>query len=135
MLTPEELILRHANDVIYHEYDPVAAREYYLRTRELKGRKPGQMSTTSNRQTSGPTQTTAGRKTPAIPGGQLKKPPVKALTPQQRRAVIERRVKALKSRLDELKAALAELVKQAKIRSGVDPADADKDSKKDTKTA
>lgn len=27
---------------LFHEYDPVKAREYYLRTRELKGREPGQ---------------------------------------------------------------------------------------------
>lgn len=26
---------------LFHEYDPVKAREYYLRTRELKGREPG----------------------------------------------------------------------------------------------
>lgn len=27
-------------DFLQHEYDPVKAREYYLRTRKLKGRKP-----------------------------------------------------------------------------------------------
>lgn len=26
---------------LFHEYDPVKAREYYMRTRELKGREPG----------------------------------------------------------------------------------------------
>jgi len=34
MLTPTEFELQHV-------YDPVAAREYYLRTRKLKGRQPG----------------------------------------------------------------------------------------------
>jgi len=38
-----DFIAHHASDSISHdrEYDPVAAREYYLRTRKLKGRKKG----------------------------------------------------------------------------------------------
>jgi len=34
---------------LLHEYDPVAAREYYLRTRELKGRKKGLAKQVSDR--------------------------------------------------------------------------------------
>jgi hypothetical protein len=137
LITVEDLLLRHGADIISHEYDPVKAREYYLRTRELKGRRKGAGPTTSGLR-SRSAQTTAGnRQRIAIPGGQLKRP-ANALTPQQRKAAIEARVKALKGRLEKLKAALAELVKQAKIRSGADPADVkSKDSKtkpKDTKS-
>lgn len=137
MTTVEELLLRHADDVISHEYDPVKAREYYLRTRELKGRRPGKQDPTSTARTGQRTATAGGRQRIAVPGGQLKRP-ANAMTPQQRKAAIEARVTALKGRLARLKVALAELVKQAKIRSGADPADVNKDSKakpKDTKSA
>jgi uncharacterized coiled-coil protein SlyX len=43
MALPEDVVLMH-------EYDPVKAREYYLRTRELKGRAPAQGESASQDQ-------------------------------------------------------------------------------------
>lgn len=37
----EKFLEAQLNRTLKHEYDPVAAREYYLRTRELKGRTKG----------------------------------------------------------------------------------------------
>lgn len=117
MTTVEDLLLRHA-------YDPIKAREYYLRTRELKGREPGKQNPTSTRQSGGAQRTT-------IPGGKLKSPPT-TLTPQQRKAAIERRVTVLKGRLEQLKMALADFRKQVKNRSGANPSEgASKDAKTD----
>ena len=39
--TFEDLLRKNANVVLSHVYDPAKARQYYLRTRQLKGRKTG----------------------------------------------------------------------------------------------
>jgi hypothetical protein len=81
-------------DNLVHAYDATKRREYYLRNRKLKGRKPGQ----------GP-------------------PPKKTRAQRQaeRRKKLEAQVDALKGRLERLQSVLAELTKQAKARSGVEP--------------
>lgn len=102
---------------LFHEeeYDPVKRREYYLRTRQLKGRprggassgpvieRPGQTNEASTTRPSG--GTTLPAKTPPKPAGS--------------KTSIETRVAELQARLEKLRSVLRELVKQAKARSGV----------------
>ena len=87
-------------------YDPAKAHEYYLRTRELKGRKPASAKATS-------APKSRGRQ--PIP---VKKPKVSKAA--VRAAARHRELVALKARLEKLQALLRELVQQAKARSGVD---------------
>lgn len=93
-------------DDLEHAYDPVKRREYYLKTRKLKGRKAAAIRTSKSRPTAKP------------------KPPTKTRAQRQaeRRRKLEAEVNALKARLEKLRDALAELTKQAKARSGVKPA-------------
>lgn len=116
-------------------YDPAKAREYYLRTRQLKGRKKGIASVTSNanladRAINGPRA--GATKVPAKKGGPKK---LSAAGKRRLRAKAEARLDALQARLDQLNDLLAQLVKAAKERSGVDTeekktaADKAKDSK------
>lgn len=114
--------------IIEHIYDPVKAREYYLRTRELKGRTKGQQTPPETRDG----QASDGKAT--LPGA-----PSNALARKQRKAAIEARVNELKTRLEKLQSILDELVEQAKKRSGVeetkdtDKKEKDTVSKKDDK--
>lgn len=82
-------------DDLAHAYDATKRREYYLRTRKLKGRKPGS----------------------------AKPPPKPKLTRAQRQAArtrkLEAQVDALKARLEKLRDVMAQLTAQAKARSGV----------------
>ena len=80
-------------DDLVHAYDAMKRREYYLRTRKLKGRKPGQAPP--------PKKTRAQRQA-------------------ERRKKLEAQVEALKGRLEKLRAVLAQLTEQAKKRSGVE---------------
>lgn len=100
VVTPEQFIIYHA-DV---PYDPVKAHEYYLRTRELRGRRSGFIP-------SGTGRVASVRNLDQRP---------KIKTPEQQRKEIEVRVRALKVRLEKLRDVLKELVKQAKARSGVE---------------
>lgn len=86
-----------AEDSLSHAYDPLKRREYYLRNRQLKGRKRG--------------------------SGKVTKPRVKsrAEIAKERHAHLQKQVTALKGRLEKLQAALKILVEQAKKRSGVKP--------------
>lgn len=86
-----------AENSLSHEYDPVKRREYYLRNRQLKGRKLG--------------------------SGKVTKPRVKsrAEIAKERHARLQEQVTALNGRLERLQAALKILVEQAKRRSGVKP--------------
>lgn len=88
-----------------HEYDPIKRREYYLKTRELAER-----NGTLNKSTK--------PRAKAVP-----KPAVKTRQQRQeeRRRKIEAQVDALKGRLEKLRAVLAEMTKQAKLRSGQQP--------------
>ncbi|QPX71466.1 hypothetical protein SscP1EGY_71 [Streptomyces phage SscP1EGY] len=92
-------------DDLEHAYDPVKRREYYLKTRNLKGRKASAIRTSKSRPTAKP------------------KPPTKTRAQRQaeRRRKLEAEVNALKARLEKLRTALAELTEQAKARSGVKP--------------
>lgn len=84
-------------DSLSHVYDAVKRREYYLKNRNLKGRKHG--------------------------SGVVTKPRVKsrAEIAKERHAHLQEQVSALKGRLERLQAALKILVEQAKKRSGVKP--------------
>lgn len=86
-----------------HEYDPAKAKEYYLRTRELKGRKKGSVLPPSSKRVATVRPMVKSRKSNAA---EIKK-------------AAEARVAALKGRLDKLEKVLDELTKQAKARSGV----------------
>lgn len=89
--------LEHAGD-----YDPAKAHEYYVRTRRLKGRKPGAGGDGGRR----------SPPTPDTPSG--KSPATKTKTQEERVAAVQRR-------LDRLKEVLDRLVEEAKVRSGVEP--------------
>lgn len=80
-------------DDLVHAYDATKRREYYLRTRKLKGRQPAKA-----------------------------KPPKKTRAQRQaeRRRKLEAQVEALKGRLERLRIVLRELTEQAKKRSGVE---------------
>lgn len=104
-------------------YDPVKAREYYLRTRKLKGRRPG--VTNDHREFK-----------KAATGNEGKYARFRTDKPNRsktksRREELERQKKALEARLERLRDVLAELVEAAKKRSGGDPNK--KGEKKDTK--
>lgn len=101
----DDSILLHDN--LLHAYDPVKAREYYLRTRKLKGRKKGSEDNKGDKNSGS-----------VKPSGTKKSPVVKKRA-KQKRAETEAKVAALKKRLERLKEVLSELVKEAKARSGV----------------
>lgn len=92
-------------DDLVHEYDPAKRREYYLKNRHLKGRKPAAIKTSKSRPIAKP------------------KPPTKTRAQRQaeRRRKLEAEVNALKARLEKLRTALTEMTKKAKARSGVKP--------------
>jgi uncharacterized protein YceH (UPF0502 family) len=98
--------LRHYTDQLY---DPVKAHQYYEDHKNLKGRSSGQNSSGTSR--SGSSSSSSGASKVAAP----------QKTAEQRRAEFEAQVAALKARLELLKSILAELVAEAKRRSGVDP--------------
>lgn len=89
-----------------HAYDAAKRREYYLKTRHLKGRKKAAAKTSTSR-----------------PIAKKPKPPTKTRAQRQaeRRRKLESEVNALKARLEKLRDALSLLTKQAKARSGVKP--------------
>lgn len=100
-----EAALEHAK-----VYDPVKAREYYLRTRHLKGRRPAAQVASIGR--------------PAVRGAS------NAEMRQSRRKKLEAEKAKLEKRIEELKNALESLVRQAKRRAGVS---AEEDHQKDPK--
>lgn len=104
------------DSALFHQapYDPVKAREYYLRTRKLKGRRPTSASTNNpGRGGRRPTNVSAVRKSS---GDKAKR----------RQAELRAQKEALEKRLDRLREVLSELVKAAKKRSGGDPNDKNK---------
>jgi chromosome segregation ATPase len=105
-MTPEELIMLHAD----LPYDPQKAHEYYLRTRELKGRSKGADNSSDGR---------SGSKSGGSQSAHRSAKPKKSS--KQRQAEIAALAAALDKKLARLKKALAVLVEQAKGRSGVDP--------------
>lgn len=91
-------------------YDPVKAHEYYLRTRQLKGRQAGlHPATAAGKGAAKAVLTKAGTK--AAP---------KPKTPEQHRKEVEAKVKALKTELQRLHSILRRLINQAQGRIVVD---------------
>ncbi|QJD49597.1 hypothetical protein HWD32_gp19 [Gordonia phage Secretariat] len=82
---------------LFHEYDPVKAREYYLRTRELKGRKPAAAKP-------------VGKGRDAAARAQAAKQKL-AAERKAKRQKLQAKLKELETRLDQLNRA----IKQAKI--------------------
>lgn len=115
MVTVEEVLLKHMTD-----YDPAAAREYYLRNRQLKGRQAAAQKPILKRGPAAakplPTKKVAGKVVP-IKKVAKKAPPGKSAA--QLRKEVDAKVASLKGRLEALQKELAALVKQAKARSGV----------------
>lgn len=110
---------------IRHEYDPVQAHLYYMRTRKLKGKKPGEAPPAPQ-----------PRQAQGRPGQMARKPTHKMVAAKHPsnaaiKAAADKRVMELKSRLEQLRKELKGLVEQAKKRSGVDPAKDDPKSKAD----
>jgi DNA repair exonuclease SbcCD ATPase subunit len=101
-----EAILSHADD----DYDPVKAREYYLRTRKLKGRRHGRAE---------PVLKGRMRGTSSVSLRHPRQPKPKQ-TAEKRRKAVEAKVAKLKQRLERLKEVLTKLVKEAQERSGID---------------
>lgn len=95
---------------IKHGYDPIKAREYYLRTRQLKGRTKGSDESTKTYRSQ--------KLTPAAhrPKAQLTK---KEKSDRLKRLSKER-VAQLKTRLEKLEKVLDQLTEEAKARSGVE---------------
>lgn len=88
--------------VVAHVYDAIKRREYYLRNRQLAGRKTGAAKTSKPR-----------------PKAKSKIPKESAAQRQaRRRQKLQAEVDYLKSRLKKLRVALAEMVKKAQARSG-----------------
>lgn len=99
-------------------YDPVKAREYYLRTRKLKGRKSG----------SGLDSEVVTSRNNAPQAGKVNRS-----NTESRRAELKAQKEALNKRLKRLQEVLAELVDAAKARSGVEKSDREKDAAPETK--
>lgn len=116
MFQPDEVIqsiLMHRTD---EPYNPAKRREYYLKTRQLKGRSTGTKEAPS--------------KDSSVIRGPSKIPPKKATPKKPSTAEMEKSVEALKEKLAALRKVLAELVAQAKARSGVGtPSDTSQPSK------
>lgn len=89
-------------------YDPIKAREYYLRTRNLKGRQGGVKQT--------PTSSVKS----VVPVGIKRSVTPLKITSKQRQDAVNARVADLRKRLDTLKITLQELVKQSKTNTKKD---------------
>lgn len=103
-------------------YDPEKARAYYLRTRQLKGRKRGTTSDVVTRPAGEQSPSSQRRSTSGS----------KSQTPSQREALMKQKA-ALEARLDRLRDVLAQLVEAAKKRSGVDTKSAENKTSPETK--
>jgi DNA repair exonuclease SbcCD ATPase subunit len=107
-------------------YDPEKARQYYLRTRKLKGRnKVGDYDESKGRQYY--RQATRASKAPA--GAK----PNRSKT-TSRQAELAAQKEALEKRLDRLRDVLQELVDAAKKRSGVEKKESEKKAAPETQT-
>lgn len=115
---PDDINLLHADRV----YDPQKAREYYLRTRKLKGRRPTTASIESPGRGGRRIQTIRPQGSPSVrPAGKG----------NSRQAELKAQKEALEKRLDRLKEVLREAVAAAKARSGGDPNKSSSESEKD----
>jgi hypothetical protein len=117
----DQLLLAHGDELIHAAlpYDPAQAHLYYLNNRKLKGKTPGEAKTKIGR---------AGARSLPISKARAKVVPIsRPKVPRKKtaeqlkkeRKAVEARVGALKTRLETLRKVLAQLTKQAKLRSGV----------------
>jgi hypothetical protein len=106
MVAVDELIVSHARA----PYDPVKRREYYLRTRQLKGRPTG------SKVSSGDRKFASIKSTSHVDPHKAQKQ-----RREKRKKELDAKVAALRERLDKLQDLLVRLVLQAKSRSGVKP--------------
>lgn len=97
-ITPQEFIMKHAAQ----PYDPAKRREYYLKTRELKGRKLG-----SGRPP--PLKSPSGSLTGVAKKTAKKAPTTNREEIQRRREEVANRVAALNIKLDKLRGILSSL--------------------------
>jgi len=98
--------LSHVEEVVAHYaegYNPVKAREYYLKTRKLKGRTAGIKPVAKGR--------SLGSKKPVASG---------IKNPAQHRKETQAKVAALKLRLETLRVVLVKLTEQSKASGGMD---------------
>ena len=89
---------------LIHEYDPVKAREYYLRTRQLKGRTKGSSQPEGTGRTAANRAKSAREKLAAERKAKLAK--------------LEAKLRELESRLDQLNAAIKQAKAAAMRRAG-----------------
>lgn len=123
MLPDDEIrdfILSHSRQA----YDPKKRREYYLRTRELKGRTKGKIEPPKGSRPSA--QATGQRARKAFKSEIAKR----KADSKARREEAKARIEQLENKLDKLDEIHKKLVAQAKIRSGAKPEEV-----KDTKTS
>jgi hypothetical protein len=105
-------------------YDPAKAREYYLRTRKLKGRKKGRAE---------PPKTTYRPKGSPPPKAATQPKGDQHQKARARRKALLAEKERLERRLDRLEEVLREAVEAAKKRSGVETKEEKKADKKETK--
>lgn len=113
---------KRASETVIHDYDPVKRREYYLKNRELKGRKPRLTDDSVGHLVRGKVVV-------------AKKPKKPKQTPAQKRKAVAANLEALKGRLERLREVLRELVKAAKGRSGAKDEDKHKKREPSKQTA
>lgn len=102
-------------------YDPAKARAYYLRTRQLKGRRKGPLADKTTMSRAEFLKKAQGNE------GMYDRPP----SPEEQREKLEAQKQALIARLGRLREVLEKLVEAAKARSGIevksDPSDSPED--------
>lgn len=103
-----------------HEYDPVKAHEYYMRTRKLKGRRSGYSKAPTPTR---PRRETASEKPASTKdyrqGLERQQKPQKSNAEALREAASKRQV-MLRARLERLEVILAQLTEQARAAAGVE---------------
>lgn len=119
-----------------HKYDPVKAREYYLRTRELKGRKPGSQEIVGegrsgpNTSSASPTRSSAGPVKATATAAPASQPSNAAAL----RQAATKRQAMLRARLERLETVLAQLTEKAKEAAGVETTESSTSSKEPEKS-
>jgi hypothetical protein len=118
------------HSILSHQYSPEEAHLYYLRTRQLKGRQPGKGPDATTPRSTGTAKPPPGKKVGQEPPPIRKKVDPKAA--EKKRKETEAKIQALQGRLETLRKVLAQLVEQAKARSGVETKTPPKASDKTT---
>lgn len=119
MATNDEVLEFIEHAIAPQRYDPAKARDYYLRTRKLKGRSPAASK-------SSPSRPSAKAQPLKISNKKIKKVSVPSKAMQANASL---RVASIKKKLVKLKSLLAKLIQKAK---NSDKGSADKSKKKDS---